>query len=98
MKEYRVEKWSYFDSEGYVYGCPSQIDIDVLIKNKEHIVVEYKARTDKSDVSEIRRIADLYEKVTGIKPKVLIVSPTITKEAKDLANKLGVETRGVVID
>lgn len=98
LKEYRVEKWSYYDSVGYVYGYPSQIDVDVLIRDREHILVEYKAHADRSDVLEIRKIAELYERVRGIKPRILLVAPTITKKAKELADKLGVETRGTVID
>ena len=36
----KVSKWEYFDDEGYVYNAPNNIDIDVVIKDSEHILVE----------------------------------------------------------
>ncbi|MET1159499.1 MAG: hypothetical protein ABWW65_00925 [Thermoprotei archaeon] len=68
-----------------MYGHPSIIDVDVLVRDKEHIIVEYKAHADRSDVAGIHRIAQLYEKIKKIKPKALIVAPTITRRAKELA-------------
>jgi len=98
LKAYRVEKWSYYDEQGYVYGHPAVIDVDVLIGDREHVVVEYNAHADRSDVAELYRIAQLYEKVTGVKPRTLLVSPTITRKARELAEKLGVEVRGTIVD
>ncbi len=94
----RVERWVYYDSEGVVYGAPSIIEVDVLIRDDQHVLVEYKASTDKSDILEIHRVGKLYEKVTGKKPKLLIVSPTIRKRARELAEKLGVEVKGVIVE
>ena len=98
LKVYKVDKWIYYDSEGFVFEYPSWIEVDVLIKDGEHILVEYKASVDRADVAELYRIGKLYEKVTGIKPKLLIVSPGIRKRAKELADKLGIECRGEVLD
>ena len=98
LKEYKVEKWVHYDSEGLVFGYPSWIEVDVLIKDKVHILVEYKASVDRSDVAEIYRIGQLYEKVKGVKPKLLIVSPALRKRAKELAEKMGVEIRGVLAE
>ncbi len=95
---YRVSKWRYYDSEGIVYGHPSTIDVDVLIRDREHIIVEYKAYADKSDLAELLRIGVLYEKVTGIKPKLLMVAAGYRKRAKEFAKKLGIEIRGVDIE
>jgi hypothetical protein len=35
----KVEKWIYNDVEGFVYGAPSVIEVDLLIKDKEHILL-----------------------------------------------------------
>jgi hypothetical protein len=33
----------YYDKAGEVHGCPSQVEVDVLIKNSAHVLVEVKA-------------------------------------------------------
>ena len=40
----------------------------------------------------------LFERKEKIKPKLLIVSPSIRKRAKELAEKLGIETRGNIVE
>ena len=79
LKIYKVDKWIYYDKDGFVFGYPSVIEVDLLVKDKEYILVEYKAQVDKADVAELFRIGQLYERVTGIKPRLLIVSPSIRK-------------------
>ncbi len=98
LKEYKVDKWIYYDKEGYVYGHSSIIEVDVLVKDKEYILVEYKSMVDKSDVAELYRIGKLFEREEKIKPKLLIVSPSIRKRAKELAEKLGIEVKGKVVE
>jgi len=98
LKTYSVVKWSYYDEQGYAYGHPSIVDVDVLIRDSEHIIVEYKAHADRGDVAELYRITQLYERVTGVKPKALLVAPTVTRRARELAEKLGVEVRGMIVD
>ena len=98
LKEYKVDKWIYYDKEGFVYGHSSVIEVDVLIKDKECILVEYRSMVDKGDVAELYRIEKLFEREEKIKPKLLIVSPSIRKRAKELAEKLGIEMRGNVIE
>ena len=98
LEEYKVDKWIYYDKEGFVYGHSSIIEVNVLIKDRECILVEYKSMVDKGDVAELYRIGKLFEREEKIKPKLLIVSPSIRKRAKELAEKLGIETRGNVIE
>jgi hypothetical protein len=98
LKLYKVEKWVYYDSEGLVYGRPSVVEVDVFIRDREHILVEYKAHADKSDVVELSNIGRLYERVTGVKPRLLLVVPTIRMRARSLAGELGVELRGSIVD
>jgi len=87
----RVEKWVYFDENGEVYGYPSQVEVDVLIKNGLHILVEVKASASIADVSILWRKGKLYEKVTGVKPRLVIITPFIDKNARETAVKQGVE-------
>ncbi len=98
LRAYKVEKWIWYDSEGLVYGHPSWVEIDVLIRDGEHILVEFKSTADKSDMGELYRIGQLYEKATKTKPKLLMVAPAIRKRAKELADNMGIEYRGEILE
>ncbi len=98
LREYSVETWEYYDSEGIVYGHPAVVQVDVLIRDDIHILVEYKAAADRGDVAELYRIGLLYEKVTGVKPRLLLVAADIRRRALDLAKKLGVEVRSMAVE
>jgi hypothetical protein len=87
----KVERWVYNDVEGFVYGIPSIVEVDLLIKDKEHILLEVKSRVSRGDVMELHKIRELYEKITGIKPRSAIMGDLIDRGAKELAEKLGVE-------
>ena len=91
LGDVKIEKWRYFDNEGYVRGYPSMIEVDLVIKNKEHILVEIKSSTSDSDVIILRRIGDLYEKVIGIKPRLMLLTIYATDKAKESATALRVE-------
>ncbi|WP_069807626.1 PD-(D/E)XK nuclease family protein [Vulcanisaeta thermophila] len=98
LKTYKVSKWVYYDAEGIVYGYPSLVDVDVLIRDTEHILVEFKSYVDRADVTELYRIGQLYEKANGIKPRLLMVASAIRRRAKELADQLGIACRGSVLD
>ena len=87
----KVERWIYKDKEGTVYGYPSIVEVDVVIRNGEHVLVEVKSRVSKADVAELHRIGELYERVEGIKPKLVIVGGFIDPDAHSIAGDLGVE-------
>ncbi|MEM0439962.1 MAG: DUF3782 domain-containing protein, partial [Sulfolobales archaeon] len=64
---YRVERWDYYDGEGYVYGYPSQVDLDVIVRDEKLAVAEIRSSVSRGDLSVFRRKVELYEKVTGRK-------------------------------
>ena len=47
-------------------------------------------------MAELHRIGKLYEKVRGVKPRLLIVGGFIDPKAHEAAAKLGVEIRPVL--
>ena len=87
----RVSKWVYFDKDGVVYGHPFQVEVDVAIKDSTHILVEVKSSVSRSDVSEFSRVGRLYEMVTGIKPRLVMVTPFIDDRGLEAARTLGIE-------
>ncbi len=91
-----VEKKSLRDAEGIVYGHEAVIDIDVLIRDKEHIIIEVKSRVSRGDIVELHRIGKLYEKTYNVKPRLVIIGGFIEPKAWETANKLGVEIKPVI--
>jgi len=89
----KVERWVYRDSEGIVYGYPSMVEIDLVVRDTEHILVEVKSRVDRSDVRELHRIGELYEKVVGVKPRMLIIGGFVEQRAYEAAEALNVEVK-----
>jgi len=87
----RVEKWVYNDVEGFVHGVPSIIEVDVVIRDKEYILLEVKSRVGRGDVYELSKVGKLYERVTGVKPRLAILAGFMDRGVKELAEKLGVE-------
>ncbi|RLE85726.1 MAG: hypothetical protein DRJ41_00595 [Thermoprotei archaeon] len=87
----RVEKWTYYDKDGVVYEHPSIIEVDLVIRDREHLLIEVKSSVSKGDVVELKRIGELYERVRGIRPKLAVVSPYVDERAKEMARIFGIE-------
>jgi len=87
----RVEKWVFRDEAGEVYGYPSVVEVDVVVRNGIHTLVEVKSSISRGDVLEFWRIGRLYERVTGIKPRLVMISPYVDEKALESATNLGIE-------
>jgi hypothetical protein len=88
----KVEKWTYRDEKGMVYGYPSIVDIDVAIHDGKVILVEVTSHARPSDAITFKKKAEFYEKVTGRKPeRLLVVTPYADEETKNACKKLGIE-------
>jgi len=86
-----ARRWTYRDEEGIVYGYPSIVEVDLIIKDRTHILLKVKSRADPGDIIELVRIGKLYEKVTRIKPKLAIVAGYVRKKTYEIAAKHGIE-------
>ena len=88
----KVEKWTAFDHEGIVYGYPSEVEVDVVVKDGELMLVEVSSHIRASDIHLLKRKAELYQKKTGRKPdKLMAVTPYADERALEAARKLKVE-------
>ena len=87
----RVERWTHYDEEGLVFGFPSLVEVDIVISDKEHILVEIKSSVSRADVYELWKVGQLYERIRSVKPRLATVSPFIREEAKKLAKELGID-------
>ncbi|MCD6465757.1 DUF3782 domain-containing protein [Candidatus Bathyarchaeota archaeon] len=88
----RVEKWVRRDDEGYVFGYPSDVDVDVAVHKGRVILVEVKSHVGRGDVYIFKRKAEFYEMAEGRKPaRLIIVTPYADEDALEAARSLQVE-------
>jgi hypothetical protein len=66
---FKIEKWTVYDQAGKVYGYPSVVDIDVILKDEKTILVEVSSHIKKSDIIIFKKKAELYEEETGRKTR-----------------------------
>ncbi|MEM3916820.1 MAG: DUF3782 domain-containing protein, partial [Candidatus Nitrosocaldus sp.] len=59
---YRVEEWNTYDDEGYVYGYPSNVQLDIVVSNGKIIAVEVASHVKRSDPLILKRKVELYRK------------------------------------
>jgi len=87
-----VERYLDYDPEGYVFGHPDQVELDVLIKNKSILLVEIKSSISKEEVYTFQRKVEFYEKKQKLKvEKKGVISPSVDPMAKPVAERLGIE-------
>jgi hypothetical protein len=89
----KVEKWRWWDEEGFVFGRPDWIEVDVAIHDDEHILVQISSSATRGEIAAFYRIGQLYERLKGVKPHLLFVAVFLDERAKELAQKLGIEVR-----
>ena len=89
---FKVERWRTYDESGKVFGYPSEVKVDVTIKDEKLILIEVSSHMKASDIYQFKRKADLYEEKTGRKPDRLIaVTPYIDEKAIEASKRLGIE-------
>ncbi|CUT03430.1 Protein of unknown function (DUF3782) [Candidatus Kryptobacter tengchongensis] len=90
---YQVESFLKFDTEGFVFGKPDQVEIDLIIKDSKIAAIEIKSSLNKADLATFNRKVLFYERSTGkaVSEKIA-VSPFIDpRGTKDLAKKLEIK-------
>jgi len=89
---FKVERWRTYDETGKVFGYPSEVEVDVTVKDEKLILIEVSSHMKASDIYQFKRKADLYEEKTGRKPDRLIaVTPYIDEKAIEASKRLGIE-------
>jgi len=88
---YEVFNYLVKDTEGFVFGHPSEIEIDVIVTGEKTLVVEIKASVSKSDVFVLMKKGEYYSKITGKKVDGLImITPFVEDSAREVANQFKV--------
>jgi hypothetical protein len=47
---YAVERWVYYDDRGYVYGYPSEVELDVVVRDGGTFAVEITSALRRGDL------------------------------------------------
>jgi hypothetical protein len=92
---YAVERWIYYDDRGYVYGYPSEVELDIIIRDGRTFAVEITSALKRGDLQQIKRKMELFSAVTGRKvDAVYVITPFIHDRNPDaviaVANAMGI--------
>jgi hypothetical protein len=88
----KVERWRGYDENGFVFGYPSNVEVDVAVKDEKIILIEVSSHIRASDVFQFKRKAELYQRKTGRKPdRLLIVTPYADEKALEASKMLEIE-------
>lgn len=90
LHDARVEKWRVYDEKGEALGFPAYVEADVLVRDNVHVLIEVKASVSEGDVVKFWRIGRLYERLVGVKPELVIVSPFVDEKSIETAKRLNV--------
>lgn len=89
-----VSRWIELDEEGFVYGHPEQVEIDVVIRDSGVILVEITSHARRPDVTLFRKKAIFYEKKTGkMLSRLIIIIPYADEDALELSKRLQKSTQ-----
>jgi hypothetical protein len=91
MEVKEIKEWRSYDKKGTVFAHPSEIQIDLLLKDKKHYLVEVKSSASAGDVYLLLRKAKFYEQETGIKPELVFIAVQMREEGRKLCQELKVK-------
>jgi hypothetical protein len=87
-----VERWVVQDTEGLVYGYPSQVEVDVAVTDSKTLLIEVTSHVKQSDPQTFIKKAKLFEALTGRRPtSLLFVSPFVEEKAQQACKSLGIQ-------
>jgi hypothetical protein len=88
----KVEHIDDYDEEGMVYGQPSSVEIDVIIKNGLLMICELKSSVSKADMFIFYKKALFYEKKYHRRgDRLIVISPMVEIKAGEVAEELGIK-------
>jgi len=89
---FKVERWRAYDEEGRVFGFPSEVEVDVAVRDGKVILIEITSHARAPDVAIFKKKAELYAEKEGRRPdRLIILTPYAEEDAKKVAEKLGIE-------
>ena len=94
---YIVDRWVYYDDKGYVYGYPSEVELDIIIKDGRTLAVEITSALRRGDLQQIRRKVELFSTVTGRRvDAVYVITPFIHDKNPDAVEAVA-SSMGIIV-
>ncbi|MEA3346221.1 MAG: DUF3782 domain-containing protein [Chloroflexota bacterium] len=88
----RVEHYDKMDTEGLAFGRPRSIEVDVIVRDGEPILLELKSSVSWNDVDAFDKKVAFYEQTEGVEvERRIIISPMFEPRAEALAQELEME-------
>lgn len=92
---FAAERWAYYDADGYVYGYPAEVELDVVVHDDKTIVLEITSTLKRGDLPVVKRKAELYERATGRRVDAVYVIAVYIHDrnpalVEAVANKMGI--------
>ncbi|MCB2264367.1 MAG: DUF3782 domain-containing protein [Candidatus Thiosymbion ectosymbiont of Robbea hypermnestra] len=88
----QVVTMNEFDDEGFVFGQPDEIELDVMIKNGLWIFVEFELFIDKGRMYFFERRVRFYERYHHRHAdRMIMISPLFDDSSRRVGEKLGIE-------
>jgi hypothetical protein len=88
----KVEHIDDYDEEGVIYGQPSSVELDIIIKNSQLMICELKSSMSKADMFIFYKKAKFYEDTYKRKgDRLIVISPMVDDNAREVAGKLGIK-------
>jgi len=84
-----VEEYYIEDKEGIIKGRSVRYQVDLLVKDSVHIIVDVKSSADDFDVYKLHKLGEIYHSMTGMRPRIILVSAYVREEAMDESLKWG---------
>jgi len=90
---WQVKNYRRMDTRGIVFKEPDQVEIDVVIHDGTHSLIEIKSSISRGDVEHFYRKVAFYEQEEDVKVgRMLMISPMFGPRARELAQSRGMET------
>ncbi|WP_238027449.1 PD-(D/E)XK nuclease family protein, partial [Metallosphaera javensis (ex Hofmann et al. 2022)] len=85
-----------YDKTGEVYGEPSDVEYDLIVRDGSILMVEITSSLKRGDLPVIKRKRELYERVRNVKiSRVLVITPFIHDKYPDrvkaMAGDMGID-------
>ncbi|RKY02840.1 hypothetical protein DRP77_07285, partial [Candidatus Poribacteria bacterium] len=78
---YDAQGYLEFDQEGFVFGRPDQVELDVVLKDDKLILIEIKSSLSWEEVHTFQRKVEFYERKEGRRAdRKIIIAPFVEGE------------------
>ncbi len=92
---FEMERWVAFDAQGDVFNYPSDVELDVVVRNGRVLVVELRTSVSRDALPTLERKVGFYERQTGRQvSRRILVTPRYEPGVEEMARRMGWERYG----